>query len=180
MPRLIEKWYPFIFGIFVVGFCVYQEIINKNIPRFPELVSSCINMSSIIIGFLATMISILITSVDKSVMQKIRKSNAIDLLTNYVSVAVISGLLVVVYSVGYSTVIERSESLYWYAFLGWVFVVALFLAATFRIMHVMLKILTCIAKENDQEEVANVIGSEKFNINIGNEDDKAIKQKPLM
>lgn len=168
MLRFIEKWYPFAFGIVAVIFCIVQDITGKDIPRFHELLSSLVNMSSIIIGFLATMISILITSVDKRVMQKIRKCNAMDLLTNYINVAVISGLFVAVYSVGYSTVIDSAKCWCGYLFLLWVFAAALFLAATFRIMHVMLKILTSIAKEDDQKPTKSVTDSRQFEFNIEN------------
>ena len=166
MPRFIEKCYPFIFGVVAVIFCTWQNITSKDIPQFRELLSASVNMSSIIIGFLATMISILITSVDKSVMQKIRKCNAIDLLTNYINVAVISGLFVAIYSVGYSTVVYRPGGWYWYLFLLWVFVTVLFLTATFRIMQVMLKILTSIAKDPEQELTTSVTDSSHFEFNI--------------
>lgn len=89
-----------------------------------------------------------------------------NLLTNYINVAVISGLVVVIYSVGYSTVIDKTEGVYWYMFLIWVFVATLFLAATFRMLQVMLKILTNIANESDKEIENNVMDSRNFDINI--------------
>lgn len=166
MPRLVEKYYPFILGGCSVFICVICKFTSSDIPKFENMLSSYVNMSSIIIGFLATMISILITSVDKNVMKKIKKFNVMNLLTNYINVAVISGLVVVIYSVGYSTVIDKTEGVYWYMFLIWVFVATLFLAATFRMLQVMLKILTNIANESDKEIENNVMDSRNFDINI--------------
>lgn len=166
MPRFIEKWYPIVFSFCSVFYCATYKITSSDIPRFHEVLNSYVNMSSIIIGFLATMISILITSVDKTVMKKIRKFNAMNLLTSYINIAVISGLIVAIYSVGYSSVVDKTDSIYWYLFLFWVFIATLFLASTFRILQVMLRILTNIANESETETPKKVIDSRQYNINV--------------
>lgn len=166
MPRFIEEWYPTIFSLGSVFCCAMYKITSADIPKFHDMLNSYINMSSIIIGFLATMISILITSVDKTVMKKIRKFNAMNLLTSYINTAVISGLIVAIYSVGYSTVMDKPDDLCWYLFLFWVFIATLFIASTFRILQVMLKILTNIANESETESSRKVMDSSQYSINV--------------
>lgn len=77
--------------------------------RFSDILNSFVNMSSIIIGFLATMISILIATVRKSVMRKIKANNATRLLTNYINTAVMSGILITVYSVTFNAFLDKTD-----------------------------------------------------------------------
>lgn len=166
MPRFIEKLYPVIFSFCSVIYCAMYKITSFDIPRFHDVLNSYVNMSSIIIGFLATMISILITSVDKTVMKKIRQFNGMNLLTSYINIAVISGLIVAIYSVGYSSVVDKPDSPFWYLFLFWVFIATLFLTSTFRILQVMLRILTNIANESETDKSRKVMDSSQYNINV--------------
>ncbi len=166
MPRFIEKLYPVIFSFCSVIYCAMYKITSFDIPRFHDVLNSYVNMSSIIIGFLATMISILITSVDKTVMKKIRQFNGMNLLTSYINIAVISGLIVAIYSVGYSAVADKPDSPFWYLFLFWVFIATLFLTSTFRILQVMLRILTNIANESETDKSRKVMDSSQYNINV--------------
>ena len=166
MPRFIEKLYPVIFSFCSVIYCAMYKITSFDIPRFHDVLNSYVNMSSIIIGFLATMISILITSVDKTVMKKIRQFTGMNLLTSYINIAVISGLIVAIYSVGYSAVADKPDSPFWYLFLFWVFIATLFLTSTFRILQVMLRILTNIANESETDKSRKVMDSSQYNINV--------------
>ena len=152
---LIEKYWPYVLATAIVIICARLKISRFHIPHFPEMLNSFISMSSIIIGFLATMVSVLIAAVGRSTMRRIEKNNSTELLTNYINVAIVSGLLAALYSVIFNAFLDDYDSIYWYLFLLLVFIIILFLSATYRIINYLLLILSNIAKENRDND-ANI------------------------
>lgn len=166
---LIEKYWPYILAAAVVILCARLKISRFHIPHFPEMLNSFISMSSIIIGFLATMVSVLIAAVGKSTMRRIEKNNSTELLTNYINVAIVSGLLAALYSVIFNAFLDDYDSIYWYLFLLLVFIIILFLSATYRIINYLLLILSNIAKENNNANLkSKVMDSKVFKSHFDN------------
>lgn len=167
----IEKYWPYALSAVVVMLCARLKITRFHIPHFPEMLNSFIGMGSIIIGFLATMVSVLIAAVGRSTMRRIEKNNSTELLTEYINVAIVTGLLAALYSVIFNAFLDDYESIYWYLFLLLIFIIVLFLSATYRIINYLLMILSNIAKENKDNQAnmeSKVMDSKGFKSHFDN------------
>lgn len=153
--RYLEEYGPIVFSLIITFLCVCFKITRFHINNFTNILNSLISMISIILGFLATMISILIAAVSRRTMKRIEQHNATSILTSYINVTIVSGLLSSVISVAYNTFLEQHENIYWYMFLVWVFIVSLFLSSTYRILYLLLNLLNKLATE-DKDENHNI------------------------
>lgn len=158
----IEKYWPYVLATTTVVMCIVFKVTRFHISHFPDILSSFISMSSIIIGFLATMVSVLIAAVGRSTMKRIERYNSTELLTHYINVAIVTGLLSAIYSVIFNAFLDEHDSAYWYLFLILVFIITLFLSCTYRIIRFLLIILSKIAKENNGKEQSNTVDSKDF------------------
>lgn len=166
----LEKYYPYVGAFIVLICCIIFKITRFDIMRFSDILNSFVNMSSIIIGFLATMISILIATVRKPVMRKIKANNATRLLTNYINTAVMSGILITVYSVTFNAFLDKTDGGFWYLFLIWVFIAVLFILSAYRILSIMLLILNKLAEYENSEGFGKnqITSSDNLEIKLDN------------
>ena len=78
MGKKAEKRYPCIIAIVITLAIVISGYKVNDVQKFEKMLSSTINMSSILIGFLATMISILIANTKSIIIKKIKKLEIVE------------------------------------------------------------------------------------------------------
>ena len=83
MKSKIEKWYPLFFGVIFAILCSYFFTNNPSLNSFKELFSATTTLSAIVIGFLSTAVSILLTIIESYIMQQIINGQVYDKLINY-------------------------------------------------------------------------------------------------
>lgn len=92
-------WYVYL-GIIMVFILHYFKLIPNEIKveRFDAVVSSIISVCITIIGFLITIITILIALMERRVMKFLMKHKGEELLSQYFSVPIILGVLIIIFS----------------------------------------------------------------------------------
>ncbi|PSB32852.1 hypothetical protein [Chlorogloea sp. CCALA 695] len=83
MKSKIEKWYPLFFAISFAILCSYFYKGNPSPNSFDGLFSAATTLSGIMIGFLATAMSILLTIIKSYVVQQVINAKVYDKLINY-------------------------------------------------------------------------------------------------
>ena len=96
MKSKIEKWYPLFFGILFAILCSHFYKKNPSPNSFDGLFSAATTLSGIMIGFLATAMSILLTIIKSYVVQQIINAKVYDKLINYFMDA-IQGLFILLF-----------------------------------------------------------------------------------
>jgi len=128
----------------------------KSITNFKEVLGSVINISSILIGFIATMMSIIIAVADKRVIKRIRDYNGTDLVIAYFAQTLLAGFVVAIYSTSLTPFAESPSSHAKWALSIWGALVTFFIATAIRILHVMLGILRSVI-EDVGDEIPEVV-----------------------
>lgn len=145
-----EKWYPLTIAIITSLFIFYKGYKLADIVNIGELLTATITICSILIGFLAVMMSILVTITGKRIMRRIKASNASNLLNSYFYWAVISGFIASVGSLLLTVIYQNNINYSNYILSLWLLVVLLFLLCSFRIVLVLLRILRHIIKTDEK------------------------------
>lgn len=96
--RNLERLYPYLISLIVVIVLFAMKINQITIMRFDILISSIISISSTIIGFIITIIAILIGLLNERVMKLIKKNNAMNLFREYLISPVIIGFILIILS----------------------------------------------------------------------------------
>ncbi|MEK4367598.1 hypothetical protein [Paenibacillus sp. FSL R5-0473] len=154
MPRWLEISYPYIFSIIIGGVSFFLKLEINKISKFDMILSSSVTLSSIIIAFVATMISILISISNSSVMKRINKNNGEHDLITYINTTVISGLLLVTYSLILNVFIESTGYTSRILLSLFVTLLVFFLLSTYRIIRIVTVILTDVLSENKEAQLA--------------------------
>lgn len=94
----IEKYSPLILGLVILILSIWFKVNLIGISEFGSILSAVITISSIIIAFLGTMMTILITLSNEEVMLKIRRNDGHKGLIRYLKSAIISGVLLALFS----------------------------------------------------------------------------------
>jgi uncharacterized protein YacL len=111
MAKLWESCYPYVFA-FIFGGVVYFFNWNiSEVKHFDLILNATVTISAIIIAFLGTMISILLTLTNTRVMQRIKENGAQNTLTSYISQSIVVGLILAVYSMTLFTLLEYEGKL---------------------------------------------------------------------
>ena len=144
----------------VVTICALCKITVFDIENFKDILNAAINLSAIIIGFLAAMISIFTLTSQIPIMKKIIQFNAMQFLLNYINVTVYLAFLVTGSSIVFLALMNKTESYYWYYFLLWMFFISSFVFSTFRILYFSLKIMKeIILPSTKKDQVIKNVGA---------------------
>jgi len=147
--RFIEKVFPQIIAL-IIGVVVfisgYDISTTKN---FQDLLRSIITISAILIGFLATMMSILIAVSAKRVVKRIRENNATRLLQSYFFQTLASGMTVAILSTLLNLFVGVSGGLSRFLLVLWSALTVYFLGCATRIMLVMVGVLHTVVSDED-------------------------------
>lgn len=101
MNAKTEKYYPLLLALitavaYIIGMveiAAFQNCYNYVIPRFKDLLSAVLNLSAILVGFLATAQSILFTIENKRAIVVLKRKSKFGTLIKYFSSAIQSSLL---------------------------------------------------------------------------------------
>ena len=152
---LWESYFPYVVSLAVIGVACYFKFSFIALANAKEILSSVINITAIIVGFLATMISILLATNANRVMKKFQHFNAIDRLTSYIKHAVASGFFLTIYSTLFYSWLDKYDSIYWYLFLLWLYGATYFAASSYRIISLMMEIFRLVAATSNNIAPAN-------------------------
>lgn len=150
--RFIERHYPFIVSICISLGVLIAKINLHDIKNLKEILSSVVNLSSILVGFLAAMISILIAIAGQRVMKRIKDNNASDLLKSYFFGSVSSGFIVVIYSTFLNIWVDLDNEASRWLLISWSLIVSFFILSSFRIIYIMMLILKAVLIEYDTKD----------------------------
>jgi hypothetical protein len=143
----IEKWYPHIVSILLaIPVAIYKWNIS-DIENFTNILGAAVTISSIVIAFLATMLSILITLTNAEVIQRIINGDGEGLLVSYIRTAIVAGLLVALYSMTLYALLNVPETLSMILLMIFVTLISFFILSSYRIIHLVSKILTEVLGE---------------------------------
>lgn len=94
IAKYFEKLFPL--GLSVI-FAVAIKFININsIINMKDIVLSIITFASILIGFLTTMLSILVTAIDKSIMKYLKQKKRLKELYMFIAVPILIGFVLII------------------------------------------------------------------------------------
>ncbi|MCX7884656.1 MAG: hypothetical protein N2448_06465 [Caloramator sp.] len=147
----LEKYLPFIISIFF-GIYIFLGKYNPNsINNFKDILSSVINLGAIFIGFLATMISILIALTGKRVIKRIQNNNATELFNSYLFIPIIVGFILVLLSITIIPISNYNNNTSRNFFVLWSFMLVYFLTTSIRIIIILQRIFKEIIKEYEDK-----------------------------
>ena len=160
--RNVEKYWPLLLAVIVALIAFFAGWNLSSINQIKDILSSVINISSILIGFLGAMMSVLAAVAGHRVLKRIKNNNATELLRSYFSQSVGSGFVVAIGSTIMNLFVECKDDYARWLLIGWMFFVTYFLASAYRIMIVMGDILKTIV-DDDTNESANMLTRVKGN-----------------
>ncbi|MFA2812041.1 hypothetical protein [Bacillus mycoides] len=157
MMRKIEYLYPFLLGIIVVVVVYQFNITLASIKNLLSILSATVTISAIIIGFLATMVSILISLTNSNVMQRLKSARANETLSWYIKEAIIIGFMLAIYCLVlhmFDKYDGNGSKLLVSFYAG---LLTYFVFAAYRIFHIILNILTSVLNESNEIESEETI-----------------------
>jgi hypothetical protein len=161
-PRFIEKIYPITIALITAIMCYvckFNVLINKD---FSITLNSTISVSAVMVGFMATMVAVLVSTVNTVTLQRIQDNNAMGLLHSYFHSALITGFMLAIGSIATSMLLGTSGLKGERITTIWVFIAVYFVFATARVISIMLAILRSISNEstNRNESQSSTIQSD--------------------
>ncbi|PFC01840.1 hypothetical protein [Bacillus thuringiensis] len=165
MRRKIECMYPILLGS-IGGLITFQFQFNlASIKNLLPILGATVTISAIIIGFLATMVSILISLTNSNVMQRLKNAKANETLSWYIKEAIIIGFILAIYCLVlhmFEKYDEYGSKLMLSFYVG---LLIYFVSTAYRIFHIILNILTSVlneSKEVDDEQTFTTPSSNIF------------------
>ncbi|MBC8623867.1 hypothetical protein [Bacillus paralicheniformis] len=151
MSRIWEITYPYVFAIAagITVLCFQWEL--TDVKNLSSILNSAVTISSIVIAFLGTMISILITLTTAEIMQRILKYKRGNELTSYIKHAIISGFLLSIYSMLLNMFMEQKGEISTILLTLFTLLMVLFILSSYRIIQVVARILTAVLAEQKVE-----------------------------
>ncbi|MCX2735672.1 hypothetical protein CHR37_07410 [Bacillus velezensis] len=146
--RRFELTYPYIFA-FIFGVIVFlKDWSISEVKNFDAILNSSVTVSSIVIAFLGTMISILISLTNAEIMQRIFEHKGDSDLTSYVKTSIIFGLILAVYSMFLYVMIDSTGLFSKLLLVLFVMLLTIFILSSYRVIQVVSKILSAVLEES--------------------------------
>ncbi len=146
MGYKIERFCPAAISLVVAILTYTNGMTFFLIPNFLNILSPVVSISSIIVGFLTTMISVLIVLSDREVMKRIRRYNKWKDLTRYLFTPIVTGFVVAISSTLLNVCASLSDSRARILTALWIFFVSWFFTTTFRMLFILIKILQNVSE----------------------------------
>lgn len=150
--RKLEELFPSIVALIVLIAFIFTKWNLKDVKNLDAILEATGTISSIIIAFLATMISILITLGSSEVMKRINKNGGAPLLVGYNKEAIISGFFLAIYSMVLNVFVDLTGTLSNLLLSVLVSSIVHFTLSSYRIVHFGSKILTEVLNENKERD----------------------------
>ncbi|MCM3404244.1 hypothetical protein [Cytobacillus oceanisediminis] len=161
--RKLESAYPYVFSIIALVIIIFMKWNISDVKNFSSILGSAVTISAIVIAFLATMLSILITLTNAEVMKRINAGDGEGLLISYVNTAIIAGFILAVYSMILYIFIDLSglaSNILLAIFTG---LITFFILASYRIINLVSGILGKVLKEKKTETQEKKVFRPKLN-----------------
>lgn len=139
MARFIGWISTFIFGL-VVTSLAYLIGFNHKVSNFDKVLDGSITFSSIVVGFLAALLGILMSIRDTEIVKELFRQKEMGTLKFYFNEALLLGFATVILS-GVLHVIRQKEGLVvGTTFYAWCVVLFWFIGSTYRIVNILMNI----------------------------------------
>ena len=137
---LLEGWYPWILALGASVAAFFFDLAGTD--GFRDLLQSTVNLSAIVVGFLATAKSILFTIGQKEIVVAMKKTDKWGMLIDYMMTAIYTALILAMAS-GSLLLVKFSKPERWHHWLAcaWVFCLFLALFSSLRVIRFFAKIL---------------------------------------
>lgn len=123
------------------SFVVLRLNVSYNMDNFDKVLDSVITFSSIILGFLAALLGILITIRNSPIMREIHKEKQDGIIKYYFFESITCGFFVVITSTILHLAIEITNGLVQTLYIIWTFLVILFTLSSYRIITTLMRLL---------------------------------------
>lgn len=139
MARFLSWISSCIFGL-VVTFAAYLIGFNHKVSNFDKVLDGSITFSSIVVGFLAALLGILMSIRDTEIVKELFRQKEIGTLKFYFNEALLLGFTTVILS-GVLHVIRQKEGLVVVTtFYVWCVILFWFIGSTYRIVNILMNI----------------------------------------
>ena len=150
MGDRVERHYPWVAGLCIAGVWFFRS--STIPPGTKDLLTSFLNVSAIIVGFLVTSASILLSLDGKWIIQRSKEAGAYRMLVGYLVSATRWWMALALLSAVGIAFVPPSPLPNWLkpyvvgSFSLWIFVAATASGAAFRVFKIFTSILTSISK----------------------------------
>ena len=163
--RIGERLIPYVLGVIGSWMTYVSGYSFGLIKCMKELLGAAVNISSILVGFLATMMSVLIAIAGSRVMRRIKRNKADDLLKWYFLESIASGFLIAITSTLFNLWVENVEQVSRILLAAWTGTFIFFLVSTAKILLVMVSVLKNVIEEDEfqlQSKVEKIDATDAF------------------
>ncbi|EMI10380.1 hypothetical protein [Anoxybacillus gonensis] len=136
----IEIFFPIVLSL-GTSFLLIKLGFHYSVKNFDKVLDGSITFSSIVIGFLAALLGVLVSIRDAHIVKKIFSVREKKLFRHYFYEAILLGFLVVIISAALHIFRETRSTLSFCLFSFWNFITFFFLFSSVRIIHVLMLIL---------------------------------------
>lgn len=161
MGRFWERFYPFLISLFFVILMLYLNI-GPAVKGFEKVLDGVITFSSIVVGFLGALLAVIMSLSKSEVIKhlydyKLEERNGEGkgkvLFFVYCYQAISSGFITVLFSIFMYVIKELSSSSWYitYIFGLWMFITIFFITSSFRIINILMIVLSQEAKTNSPD-----------------------------
>ncbi|MBO0962396.1 hypothetical protein J1P26_22090 [Neobacillus sp. MM2021_6] len=157
MGRLRDKAYPYIFGVVIMGIAYYFQL-DPTIKGFDNVLDGLISFSSIVLGFIAALLAIILSISKSPVINHLynytSSGGTVDgktLLFGYFRSSLFSGFCTVIFSI-YMFIIANKESINTYEEIFtciWIGTTVIFICTAYRIVSIIM--FTLFKHESQQQ-----------------------------
>lgn len=139
---LIERLSPYLVAIIVVGLCRFYKFNMMDDKNYKELLNGLVTLDSIIIGFLGTVMPVILSMKNESkFVRYVFEKDKNNLFCKYLKVTILLGIINVVFSLLMHVRCTMVVPLRMKSYYGWIFVSTAFLVATYRSMSYMISLI---------------------------------------
>ncbi|OOM74467.1 hypothetical protein CLPUN_39200 [Clostridium puniceum] len=149
MGKYCEKFFPL--GLSIIFLVIICFVNINSIVNMKDIILSIITFASILIGFLTTMLSILITAIDSSIMKYLKRNKRIKDLYWYLSIPILMGFILIIICLMFIPISDASNYKIYpnYYFLG--FFLSYFVLLCIRSIGILLLLLFEFIDEGNEE-----------------------------
>lgn len=170
MGRFWENVYPIVLSA-AITLILYVFGFSTEIKGFDNVIDGIITFASIVIGFLAALLAIILSISKSKVVQHLYEyvdlSKGKNILFNYFRQSILSGFIVVLLSICMYVLHEQTELKIWgkISLWGWTFLSIFFMLSAYRIISVLMSVLFIEAKVSAKSKLvqSNLMKSDDLN-----------------
>lgn len=163
----LECFLPIVFTAVATVLLIHYGF-NPKLNRFDKIVDGSITFASIIAGFLAAMLGILVSIKESKIVKAIFQSRTKRLLAFYFSESIFLGFLVVGFAGALYLVMDVDGLKTTVVFVTWTVLLFWFLASSLRIIFVMLLVLFYDEEKNVRPASNRMSDEERVQSRIAN------------